>query len=178
MNNGGCSSNASHEVYVKLIPTIDFIINTPLLCSNDPIITFTANPSGGMYSGTGVTADTFDPSIGVGSYPITYSVTVSNGCVASASQTVDVMLCTGIDNKVGTNELKLYPNPTSSDVIISANKEIASVLIYDFTGKLVRIIEITSFETIVNMSVLAKGFYTFTITMSDKTQSTMKVVKE
>jgi hypothetical protein len=49
---------------------------------------------------------------------------------------------------------------------------------YDFTGKLVRIVEANAFETTIDMSSLATGFYTFTITMSDKTQSTMKVVKE
>lgn len=177
-DNGGCSDVAFHEVYVKLIPTIDFTINNNLLCSNDAIITFTANPSGGTYAGTGVTTDNFDPSIGVGTYPITYSVTVSNGCVATASQTVDVQLCTGIDNVTSNNELKLYPNPTSADVTISSAKQIVSVLVYDFAGKLVRIIEANAFETKMDMSALATGFYTFTVTMSDKTQSTMKVVKE
>ena len=142
------------------------------------MITFTANPSGGTYSGTGVTADTFDPSIGAGTYPVTYSVTVSNGCVATASQTIDVQLCTGINNTTFSNELKLYPNPTAADVTISSDKQIASVLMYDFTGKLVRIVEANAFETTIDMSSLATGFYTFTITMSDKTQSMMKVVKE
>ncbi len=177
-DNGGCTGTASHEVYVKLIPTIDFTIPTPILCSNDAMITFTANPSGGMYAGTGVTADTFDPSVGVGTYPITYTVSVGNGCVATASQTVDVQLCTGINTATIMNQLKLYPNPTAADVTISSDKQIASVLVYDFTGKLVRIIEANNFETTIDMSALSTGFYTFTMTMSDKTQSTMKVIKE
>ena len=178
-DNGGCTGTASHEVYVKLIPTVDFTVNTPLLCTNDAMITFTANPSGGMYTGTGVTmGDMFDPAIGVGTYPIMYQVSMSNGCVATASQIVDVQLCTGINNTISTNELKLYPNPTTTDITISSDKQIASVLVYDFTGKLVRIVEANSFETKIDMSALATGFYTFTMTMSDKTQSTMKVVKE
>ncbi len=177
-DNGGCTGTASHEVYVKLIPTIDFTLNNSLLCTNDAVITFTANPSGGTYAGTGVTADTFDPSIGVGTYPVTYSVAVSNGCVATASQTVDVQLCTGINNSNSSNELKLYPNPTAADITVSADKQIASVLVYDFTGKLVRIVEANAFEITIDMSSLATGFYTFTITISDKTQSSIKVVRE
>jgi hypothetical protein len=98
--------------------------------------------------------------------------------VATASQTIDVQLCTGINNTTFSNELKLYPNPTAADVTISSDKQIASVLMYDFTGKLVRIVEANAFETTIDMSSLATGFYTFTITMSDKTQSMMKVVKE
>ena len=176
-DNGGCSGIASHEVFVKLIPTIDFMVNTPI-CVNDAMITFTANPSGGMYSGTGVTVNTFDPSIGVGTYPITYSVNVSNGCVASASQTVDVMTCTGINHSSATNALSLFPNPTAADVTIISDKQIASVLVYDFTGKLVRIVEANTFETTIDMSALATGFYTFRVTMSDKTQKVIKVVKE
>ena len=176
-NNGGCTGTASHEVFVKLIPTIDFMVNTPI-CVNDAMITFTANPSSGTYSGMGVTADTFDPAIGVGTYPITYSVSVSNGCVATASQTVDVMTCTGLNNSRGINGLSLFPNPTAADVTLSSDKEIASVLVYDFTGKLIRIVEVNTFETKIDMSALAKGFYTLTVTISDKTQKTMKVVKE
>ena len=178
-NNGGCTGTASHEVYVKLIPTVDFTVNNPLVCANDAMITFTANPSGGTFSGTGVTmGDMFDPSVGVGSYPITYQVPVNNGCIATATQTIDVMLCTGISNAVSSGSLKLYPNPTATDVTISSDKQMTSVLVYDFTGKLVRIVEANSFEMKIDMSALATGFYTFTITMSDKTQSTMKVVKE
>lgn len=177
-DNGGCTGTTSHEVFVKLIPTIDFMVSTPI-CVNDAMITFTSNPSGGVYSGTGVTmGNMFDPSIGVGTYPITYQVSISNGCVATASQTVDVMTCTGITNANTTSAFNLFPNPTAADVTIISDTQIASVLVYDFTGKLVRIVEANAFETIIDMSTLTKGFYTFTITMSDNTQNTMKVVKE
>lgn len=178
-DNGGCTGFASQEVFVKLIPTVDFTIASPFLCSSDAMITFTANPSGGMYTGAGVTmGNMFDPAVGVGTYTVDYAVTVSNGCLASATQTIDVQLCTGIANTINNADLNLFPNPTASDVIIKSNKEMTSVLVYDFAGKLVRMIEANTFETKIDMSALAAGFYTFTITMSDKTQSTIKVVKE
>jgi hypothetical protein len=101
-DNGGCSATASHEVYVKLIPVIDFIVPSAPLCTTDAVYTFTSNPSGGTYVGTGVTGNTFDPSIGVGNYPITYTINVSNGCVVSATQTIDVQLCTGV-NEIESN---------------------------------------------------------------------------
>lgn len=176
-DNGGCSASTSHEVYVKLIPSIDFSIVSPPLCSTDGVYTFTANPSGGLYTGTGVTADTFDPSVGIGIYPITYEVTTSNGCLASETQTIEVMLCTGI-NDADNNTFKVFPNPASDFVMIQSDKEMKSVLVYDYSGKLVRMIETTSFETRVDMNALAKGFYSLTITLNDHSQKTIKVIKE
>src|SRR5207249_10543315 len=45
-------------------------------------------PAGGTYSGTGVSAGKFDPS--VGTQTITYSYTDANNCTASASKTFTV----------------------------------------------------------------------------------------
>jgi hypothetical protein len=177
--NGACAGSASYEVFVKLIPTVDFSVTTNPLCVSDGLITFTANPSGGTFNGTGVTmGNMFDPSIGAGSYPIVYHVSLSNGCGAVASQTVVVMLCTGIEEAIQTKGLVAFPNPTVADVTIHSEEEMTSVLIYDFSGKLVRIVDARAFEMTIDMSSLATGFYTFTITMRDKTQKVIKVVKE
>jgi hypothetical protein len=176
-DNGGCSATASHEVYVKLIPVIDFIVPSAPLCTTDAVYTFTSNPSGGTYVGTGVTGNTFDPSIGVGNYPITYTINVSNGCVASATQTIDVQLCTGV-NEIESNLFSVYPNPTTDFVTIKSDIEIASVLVYDYSGKLVRMVEPNSFETKLDVSALAAGFYSFTIEMKDSTLKIIKVIKE
>ena len=86
---------------------------------------------------------------------------------------------TGIHDYLNeSNSIHLFPNPTSSDVTINSEKEIASILVYDFTGKLVRRIEANTFESKIDMSALAKGFYTFTIISKDSSQKTIKVVKE
>lgn len=176
--NGACSGSASHEVAVKLVPAIDFEINAPALCPNSPPFTFTANPSGGTYTGTGVTAGTFDPSVGAGTYTITYEVTVSNGCLAAETGTLEVMTCTGINAIAGSNELKLFPNPAVDEMTIVSTKAIASISIYDFTGKLVKIIEMNGLQETVNVKDLAQGLYTLTVIMQDHSQATLKVVKE
>lgn len=86
---------------------------------------------------------------------------------------------TGIhDNSNENHFVHLFPNPTLSDVTINSEKEIASVLVYDFTGKLVRRIEANAFETKIDMTTLAKGFYTFTIISKDSSLKTIKVVRE
>ncbi len=176
--NGACTGTASHEVYVKLIPAIDFDINAPALCPNSAPVTFTANPSNGNYSGVGVSGNTFDPSIGAGIYSITYTVTFSNGCDASKTNTLEVMTCTGINSIAENNELKLFPNPVVSDATIQSYKTISSVSVYDFTGKLVKIIETHTLQETIDMTGFAKGLYTITVFLQDHSQKTFKLVKE
>jgi hypothetical protein len=177
VDNGGCTATASHEVFVKLIPTVDFSVTSTPLCVTDAVITFTSNPSGGLYTGTGVTGNTFDPSVGVGIYPINYQVTTSNGCLATQSQTIEVMLCTGL-SEIDNNSFSVFPNPANDIVTIQSDKEIASVLVYDYSGKLVRMVEPNSFATKLDVSDLVAGFYSFTVTMNDHSQKTLKVIKE
>ncbi len=176
--NGACSGMASHEVAVKLIPTIDFEIGNPALCPDSPPFTFTANPSGGTYTGTGVTADTFDPSVGAGTYTITYEVTVNNGCLATETGTIEVMTCTGINTVDQTTELKVFPNPASNEITVSSGKQISLVSIYDYTGKQVKLIETNTLQETISIQELAKGLYTITVLMQDHSQATVKIVKE
>lgn len=177
VSNGACNDTASHEVFVSLLPVIDFNINTVPLCNNGPVFTLTATPSGGAYSGSGVTGNTFNPTVGVGIYPITYSINVSSACAAAETQTIEVMLCTGI-NETENNSLIVFPNPATNYVSIQSDKEIKSILVYDYSGKLVRIIETNTFETTIDINELVKGFYSFTITMNDHSQKIIKVIKE
>ncbi len=49
-------------------------------------------PEGGSYSGEGVTNDSFDPSVGIGTYEITYTyIDVETACENSAVQTIEVV---------------------------------------------------------------------------------------
>ena len=49
-------------------------------------------PAGGIYSGTGVSAGVFDPSVaGPGTYTITYTITDPNGCISFTSKPITVL---------------------------------------------------------------------------------------
>ena len=64
------------------------------VCETSEPITLFAIPSGGTWSGTGITdanAGTFDPSVaGIGSFEITYNAS-SNGCASTATATINVV---------------------------------------------------------------------------------------
>ena len=130
------------NVTVNSLPTVT-IGTFSAVCVSAPNFTLTNGlPVGGTYSGNGVTTGVFSPSsAGVGTQTITYSYTDVNGCSNSASNNILVNACTGINNVEVQNKLvMLYPNPTSNQTSLIINSDVRSkisVLIYDYTGKLV-----------------------------------------
>ena len=89
LNARGCDS----VVFLNLLvyPTITPIIgNVQNMCENDPIVSFTASPSGGIWSGPGISATgSFDPTFaGVGVHTIVY--TAAGQCANSDTVTIEV----------------------------------------------------------------------------------------
>ena len=119
--NTGCISYASSSISVIPIPTIT-ALTIPSVCLNGASASlaayFNASPSGGSgtYSGTGVSSSgTFTPSsAGTGSKAITFTYTVSNGCLNSATGTIIVLnLPNVIFNKIFTTCKNSTPFPLS-----------------------------------------------------------------
>ncbi len=89
---GGCSNtgNGSATIAFHSNPNVQF---DPVasVCQSGTGTPLTATPTGGTFSGTGVTGNNFNPgSLSAGDYTLTYSYTDSNGCSASASQIVTI----------------------------------------------------------------------------------------
>ena len=89
-SSGGCSSSATVSFTVRSNP----VVNMPAaqsVCSNASAFSLTATPSGGNWSGTGVSSSgLFSPSSSlVGTQTLTYQVTV-NGCSGSGTTSVQV----------------------------------------------------------------------------------------
>jgi hypothetical protein len=83
----GCSASCSTTITVNELPVVTCGSYGPV-CTDAADITLVGAPSGGTWSGTGVTGDNFDPS--VGTQTVTYSYTDGNGCSASCSTTITV----------------------------------------------------------------------------------------
>ncbi len=85
----GCEGTQSYTIDVQCNPNGASLNNLPTVCSNSSLVTLNQGvPSGGSYSGTGVTANQFDPSSGT--QMITYSVNDSYGCLQTATSTLTV----------------------------------------------------------------------------------------
>lgn len=85
----GCTGSQIYNMEVQCNPNGASLNNLPTLCSNSGAQTLTQGlPSGGSYSGTGVTGNQFDPSSGT--QVITYSVNDAYGCLQTATSTITV----------------------------------------------------------------------------------------
>jgi hypothetical protein len=80
-DNSGCSDTKSVTITVYQTPNVS-LGNFNNRCINGAVVTLSSgSPSGGTYSGTGVSGNHFDPSVaGVGSHVITYTYSDIHGC--------------------------------------------------------------------------------------------------
>ncbi len=102
---------------------------------------------------------------GNGAYDIAVAANVSNEFVLLSQNT-------GAVNDPAWALVKLYPNPVSSQLHISAEKTIKDIQIFDITG---RRILVTDKHTI-NMQAYPQGYYLVKVNMTDGTEITKKVL--
>src|SRR5664280_117303 len=86
----GCSGSATNSIVINALPVVSFGGTLTAQCISSTTYTLTGgSPSGGTYSGPGVTGTNFNASVaGVGTKTITY--TYSNGCTSSATNSIVV----------------------------------------------------------------------------------------
>jgi hypothetical protein len=90
-NGNGCSSSASRDITVYPTPTASISSFQDVCLTTSPFIVSGGLPSGGVYSGSGISNGQFNPvNAGVGVHPITYTFTDGNGCSSIASKNIIV----------------------------------------------------------------------------------------
>ncbi|NQX85096.1 MAG: T9SS type A sorting domain-containing protein [Flavobacteriaceae bacterium] len=80
------------------------------------------------------------------------------------------------DNNQSLNDIKVYPNPASSELSIEANLTIDNLSIYDINGRLIDSIQNANSELKLDVSNLTKGIYFIEI-QSGNIKQTLKFVK-
>ncbi len=89
---GNCGDTDTQTIIVHPTPDASFTlsVNSPY-CTADSPVNLVPATAGGTFSGTGVNGNTFDPSVaGAGSHVITYTVSNTNSCTKSSTQTLVV----------------------------------------------------------------------------------------
>jgi len=174
----GCMNTNTITIAVNALPSVSMSAFTTSVCDNGgPVSLGGGSPTGGMYSGTGVSGATFDPTGLSGMYLITYTVTDANLCSNSDTASIMVDLCSGIAAGNQPSSVKVYPNPANGMVNVSitkANSEQITISIVDIQGKQVYN-ETTKnisaeFNTQINIESLAKGVYYIKITTDNNTE--------
>lgn len=86
----GCSNTATQLVNV-LYPVVPQMYYTDVVCADEDTVTLIGYPSGGTFSGLGVSEGYFLPNtLGEGTYTLVYTYTDEHGCVSSVSGTITV----------------------------------------------------------------------------------------
>jgi hypothetical protein len=87
----GCKSTATTTIIVNALPAIT-ISSFSDINVEAPNITLSATPAGGVWTGTGIAGDVFQPGVaGVGIHTLTYTVTDAKGCGVSKTATIRVV---------------------------------------------------------------------------------------
>lgn len=163
----GCTASASQMITVNSLPTVTLsAFPFAFVCVYDANLTLTdGTPSGGTFSGPGVSGNTFNPSTaGVGSHTIQYAVTDGNNCTGSDSETLVVDACLSIDENWETS-LVMAPNPASDKLFISFNTGINGdvfIRLFSLDGKAVYTSyagNSGAYQGYIDVSVLADGVY-------------------
>lgn len=175
-DSSGNSSTCGFTITVHATPTVGLNLSmASVVCLDDANYTLSGGtPAGGVWSGSGVSAGSFDPSsAGAGTHTITYTYTDVNGCSATATDSVTVSTCVGIDEK-GNNTFSFFPNPaTGSFWFNSAGNGTLELL--NLNGQVVQSQQVRSAHEEINVSTLAAGVYMVKFT-SEKGVSTAQLI--
>lgn len=138
-----CTNTATVTVIVNALPTVSITApSATVFCINEPAITLTGTPSGGNFSGTGISGNSFTPATaGAGTHTITYSYTDGNNCSGTDNLSLEVLTCTGIEDITNAGEPVIYPNPGTDNVWIQLPEAWSgkvSIRMITIDGKLVQ----------------------------------------
>ena len=175
----GCMGTDTAVVTINTAPSVTATASSVVVCVDDGTVSLTGTPTGGVWSGPGVTGSSLSPTAaGVGLHAAIYSYSDANGCEGIASINVQVNACVGfVENTLG-NCVSVYPNPALNEINIQSkfNSINSNYFIYDQFGRVVLNGKILNTVTRVDLEKLSSGLYIFTMDTTDN--FIFKFVKE
>jgi hypothetical protein len=158
---GQCANTQTMSVTVNALPQVT-LAQFNDYCDTAGIVNLSGgSPSGGIYSGTSVSNNTFNTSIGIGTYPVTYSYTNNNGCTNETTQNLTVISCagSGIDDLL-FRSFQIYPNPTRDVLFIECQEDrFDTYYIVDAFGRKVYTGQLAGKTTQLSFSNFTNGLY-------------------
>ncbi|WP_300666693.1 T9SS type A sorting domain-containing protein [Fluviicola sp.] len=170
----GCEAEDEMTLTVNPLPGVTLSAIPAFCISNGSAVLNQGLPAGGTYSGNGISGTVFNPSTaGVGIHPVTYTYTDQNNCQNTASSTITVDQCLGI-NELTANQLVVYPNPTVGFTTIEFPGSF-SYSVSDAQGRTI-LDGIAADGTKLDLSAFSGGVYQLII-QAENTFHTVRIVK-
>ena len=96
--NNGCIDTATQYTVIYASPAVNITTTNNYYCSSSSPVALTASPSGGVFSGTGVSGNSFSPSVaGLGNHTIIYNYTNAQSCSNADTFMIQVGSSVSID---------------------------------------------------------------------------------
>jgi len=158
----GCTAEDDVTITISPTPVVSAGDDLELCVYNAPV-TLVGTPSGGTWSGPGVTGTSFDPNAaGNGTHTITYDYTDGNGCEGTASILIEVDACLNLE-EFGQNQIiQVYPNPAADWVTITSSEwNIDALELLSAEGRVVRTLnnDNNSDAVLLNLEGIQTGVY-------------------
>jgi hypothetical protein len=177
----GCELQASVPVTVIPKPTVNITPSKAVICQGESS-NLTAAGNGDTFlwnNGSTGSSITVKPAFDL---PYGYTVTASSaaGCSSSATFTLQVNKCTGLQEVTYWGNLQISPNPSAGVFNIStsdANTN-SNVKVYNTIGKLIRSESIVSENTRIDLESEASGVYIVYVTSNNKVTHVSKIIKQ
>jgi hypothetical protein len=160
---GSCLVSDELNIQVIALPSVEFTLEDTLFCSSDAAITLTSGtPPGGVYFGSGVNGNQFDPSLTfVGESTIGYSYSDFNGCSNLVNESIAVEICAFIANSDRSKAFHVYPNPSSGKLNIQLQEgcSFAEMSLFSLDGKLITQKQLSASSQSFDFSYVSSGVY-------------------
>lgn len=180
----GCTTTVTATVNNPAPPAVTLAIGMDTACQTTqaPFMLTGESPSGGTYSGPGVSAGMFDPmAASLGYNMISYTYTDMNtGCSATAVDSIWVDVCSGISANAAISGIVVSPNPSNGLFTIrlgSVPAKAANVEVMNSLGQLVQSFTMTNQSSEVNLANAENGFYTIRINDGENV-AVIRVIKQ
>lgn len=182
----GCDSTIGSQLEVLQLPVVTvspFLEDT--VCIEDGMLTLpVVTPTGGIFSGNGVSNNQFDPnSAGTGTHQIYYLYADQDGCTSSDSVTIVVQICAGI-SEIDPSNITIYPNPFIDFTTLNFGEPLHGVYnlkVTDVLGKEVYSkLNVTGSEVLIQQKDWGSGIFLLSLInyASGKIEFTSKLVVE
>ena len=170
----GCQNVANTTIIVLPFPTVSFTNPITDFCTNSATYDFIANPLGGIFTGTGISGATFNPTLaGSGTHLISYTFS-DELCSATTTIEISVNDCASIEN-MQNETIQVFPNPANDQLLITGLIEDCLLELFNEQGQLIWKEKTTSTQSILHLNSIASGIYQLSI-QTDKNREIRKVV--
>ena len=164
---------------VNPAPAVNIVVTSTTVCREEGIVNLNATPVGGTFSGTGVNGNTFDPSVGTGTYAVNYSYTDNNGCSNSTFVVLNVAECTGLSELDQLQNINVYPNPAKQFINFTGVKgKSYSVILSDAAGRVLMNKSNLDNNDTISLEAYANGIYFLKVQSAEGSHKVFKLVKE